>query len=118
MHHPYRKCTACWCCYKCLSVGQGIARSNAVCCFKFVKVALGCSTTDSTEWHALLCVQIEFLDGRWHNLPSAPGLICRFNGFLMGRVMRWAEPLWSRGLWLVGDHSYSNQSSSSNLKDY
>jgi hypothetical protein len=57
---------------------------------------------------AVLCLQIEFIDGRWHNLPSAPGLICRFNGFLMGRVMRWIEPFWSQGLWLVGDRSYSN----------
>lgn len=60
-----------------------------------------------------LTPQIEFIDGRWHNLPSAPGIICRFNGWLMGRLMRTVEPLWSRGLWLVGDDSYVVKNGSS-----
>lgn len=57
-------------------------------------------------------VQVEFLDGRWHNLPSAPGFICRLNGFLMGTLMRLDEPVWSQGLWLVGDDSMNNANSS------
>jgi hypothetical protein len=49
--------------------------------------------------------QIELIDGRWHNIASAPAFVCRLNGLAMGSLMHLLEPLWSRTLWLVGDDS-------------
>jgi hypothetical protein len=57
----------------------------------------------------LICVQVELIDGQWHNLPRFPTLIREFNGLMMGSLPHLTEPWWSRGLEFVGDDYYKRQ---------
>lgn len=36
-----------------------------------------------------VCLQIELLLGRWHNLPNLPAFIRTFNGLVSGRMPGW-----------------------------
>ncbi len=58
---------------------------------------------------SFVSLQIELIDGKWHNLPSFPNVIREFNGLAMGTVPHLLEPIWSYLLEFVGDDYYKRE---------
>lgn len=54
-------------------------------------------------------VQVELIDGQWHNLPRFPTFIREFNGLMMGSLPHLTLPLWSWTLEFVGDDFYKRE---------
>ena len=65
-----------------------------------------CDCTYYCYMQSLLLLQIELIDGKWHNLPSLPNFIREFNGMMMGTLPRLTEPLWGWTVEFVGDDYY------------